>query len=117
MPKSLLATHGWLTLLIVWGCLGSAGCQIDRSYFQMDSNSPVPFFGFDLIPRKMSAVDSPEGSVRLASHTEQKAHRPSDDDVDSPRRIIPLELPRLTPFLDQRDESVQFPVGPTAANR
>lgn len=47
-----------LTLLALGAVLMlSPGCAVDRSFFQMDSNSGVPFFGFDLIPRrKVGAV-------------------------------------------------------------
>ncbi len=31
----------------------TSGCAVDRKFFQMDSNSGIPFFGIDLIPRKM----------------------------------------------------------------
>lgn len=117
MSKSRIATRASLALLITWGCLGAAGCQIDRSYFRMDSNSPVPFFGFDLIPRKTSAVVPEDGSVRLASHREHDARRTAADEQESKQRIIPLDLPRLTPFIDQREESVQFPEGPQETSR
>lgn len=43
-------------LLVPFLALASAGCEVDRSFFHMDSNSPSPFFGFDLIPRRRSSA-------------------------------------------------------------
>ena len=46
-----------LSLLVVAPlALTSAGCELDRSFFHMDSNSPSPFFGFDLVPRRRSSA-------------------------------------------------------------
>lgn len=47
-----------LGLLVTLGVAGS-GCQHSRSFFQMDSNSRVPFFGMDFTPswpRRESSV-------------------------------------------------------------
>ena len=45
-----------LRLVITALGLLSAGCEVDRSFFHMDSNSPSPFFGFDLVPRRRSSA-------------------------------------------------------------
>lgn len=56
------------------------GCANLRSFFEMSSDSPVPFFGFDLkLPPKFSAVDPPrdESLQQAALGTENS--RTSDD--------------------------------------
>ncbi|MGE0375450.1 MAG: hypothetical protein AB7I48_16400 [Planctomycetaceae bacterium] len=57
-----------LTLMVSLG-FGCSGCQVGRTFFQMDSNSPVPFFGMDLLPQrnKKSATD---GVSRFQSEAE-----------------------------------------------
>jgi len=45
----------------------TSGCAVDRKFFQMDSNSGIPFFGFDLIPRKVSANTPQSSPVDAAS--------------------------------------------------
>ena len=54
--SSILRPRLATTLLLL--SLIASGCAVDRKFFQMDSNSGVPFFGIDLIPRKMSATSS-----------------------------------------------------------
>ena len=45
-PTSVRWSAVWLA------CLMLSGCELDRPNFQMNSNSPTPFFGFDLLPRR-----------------------------------------------------------------
>lgn len=45
-PTSVRWSAVWLA------CLMAAGCELDRPNFQMNSNSPTPFFGIDLLPRR-----------------------------------------------------------------
>lgn len=42
-------TRFTLLLLLV---SSASGCEIGRSWFSMNSDSPMPFFGFDLMPRR-----------------------------------------------------------------
>lgn len=52
---TLLQTALLLTLL------GTSGCAVDRTFFSMSSDSPMPFFGFDLrLPRRTTQVDPPQ---------------------------------------------------------
>jgi len=55
--RSLCRKYGpaALALLLMPACLGLPGCQIGRSFFQMSSNAPVPFFGMDLLPKRKTA--------------------------------------------------------------
>ena len=46
-----------LFIVLMAACL-CPGCALDRTWFQMSSNSPMPFFGFDLrLPRKTSQME------------------------------------------------------------
>ncbi|MCA9023598.1 MAG: hypothetical protein KDA86_00155 [Planctomycetaceae bacterium] len=42
----------WLRLLVLLASLGLSGCQVGRTFFQMDSNSRAPFMGLDLLPKR-----------------------------------------------------------------
>ena len=49
-------------------CAASCGCELDRPNFQMNSNSPNPFFGIDLLPRrKTTSIVSPQAGQQVAS--------------------------------------------------
>ncbi len=41
-----------------------SGCEIGRSHFQMNSNSPSPFFGIDLMPRRSTTSVDPQSKTR-----------------------------------------------------
>ena len=42
----------WFLSLVLLASVGLPGCQVGRSFFQMDSNSRVPFMGVDLLPKR-----------------------------------------------------------------
>jgi hypothetical protein len=55
-------------LAIAAVCGVFSGCELDRPNFQMNSNSPTPFFGFDLLPRrKTTSIVSPQAGQQVAS--------------------------------------------------
>lgn len=55
-------------LAVVAACIPVSGCELGRSTFQMNSNSPMPFFGFDLVPRrKTTSIISPQAGQQVAS--------------------------------------------------
>ncbi len=59
---------GWSVLAVLCVCLTCSGCEIGRQHFQMNSNSPSPFFGIDLMPRrKTTSIVSPPTGRQLAS--------------------------------------------------
>ncbi len=61
-------------LLLGFLAIASSGCELGNSFFHMDSNSPSPFFGFDLIPRRKTTSLAPprdSDSFRLAGGIEQ----------------------------------------------
>ena len=55
-----------------------SGCQVRRTWFQMDSNSPVPFFGIDLLPRRSAQLQdrSPDLTVDGARLATDRPIRP-----------------------------------------
>ncbi len=42
----------WLLAITLLVSMGMSGCQVGRTFFQMDSNTPVPFMGVDLLPKR-----------------------------------------------------------------
>lgn len=59
---------GLTAAIVVSCCLATSGCSNLRSFFQMSSDSPVPFFGFDLaLPPKFSAVEVSTTAAEVAS--------------------------------------------------
>lgn len=63
-PACLLLSLWSLTLV------GTSGCQLNRSFFQMDSNSRVPFFAVDLAPKWPKRTSSVDGVSRLQSESD-----------------------------------------------
>ena len=61
------ATHPVLWMLVPLLALGSVGCQTSRTWFQLDSNSRMPFFGVDLTPRFSQTDAEHEATGRLVS--------------------------------------------------
>jgi hypothetical protein len=123
---------------VLFGALSLlSGCQVGRTWFHMDSNAPMPFFGFDLLPRRTADLRPPDQD-RFAERSEPPVHRASDgsapvvspvNDTTRDRDAVPtseaamtaerggreLRLPRISSFLpDRREEDVTFqpPTGP-----
>jgi len=48
-------------------CLTTSGCQLDRTSFQMDSNSRIPFLGFQLSDLGRRKQDVGPVTVRAAN--------------------------------------------------
>lgn len=83
----------WGKVIIAATLVLSPGCQLNRSFFQMDSDSRVPFFGIDLAPdwgKRDSAVD---GVSRLQSEPREQASSAATvgAEPESPRSLtLPL---------------------------
>lgn len=68
----------WLLLLTTF-----SGCEVGRSFFQMSSDSPVPFFGVDLMPRRKTSLRMPErrslealpGQLVRETRTEERSRK------------------------------------------
>lgn len=66
-----VAFHSPLRLVVLGVCL-LCGCELDRPSFQMNSNSPTPFFGIDLLPRRRTtSLTRPSELDRVASSERQ----------------------------------------------
>lgn len=67
-----------LALLLLPACLGLSGCQVGRTFFQMSSDAPLPFFGMDLLPKRKSASPT-EGVSRFQDEPVSQADTASDN--------------------------------------
>ncbi len=73
-----------------------SGCQYDRSFMHMDSNSGVPFFGLQLAvdsgsrpPRQESETTAPENLLRVEHHRVEPLSNPRPDtDMIPPRMTL-----------------------------
>jgi hypothetical protein len=73
--------------------LVAPGCQLNRSFFQMDSNSRVPFFGVDLAPSLPKRSSSVDGVSRLQSETARRGQpATATDDAPPPAKSLALPL-------------------------
>lgn len=62
MLRSIRKAAPWVCLLV--SACGLSGCELGRSHFQMNSNSPSPFFGIDLMPRRSTTSVDPQSKTR-----------------------------------------------------
>lgn len=79
----------------------SSGCALDRTWFQMSSNSPMPFFGFDLrFPRKTSYMEqnAPEEMSEKPEFSQSTIQTVSLRDSYPNEKISShaLQLPRMS---------------------
>ncbi len=81
-------------------CLFSPGCEIGRSWFSMSSDSPSPWFGIDLMPRRRTSQTAPRSKdipIGVAKATSQSpGDRPRTKGVSSKE----LRLPSIPAFFD-----------------
>ncbi len=99
-----------LPSLLLIACCTSLGCTLDRSWFQMSSNSPMPFFGFDLrMPRKTSQVEPATHEEQLASHWDNEISVQPISHKEGHSKATFLNLPRISTLLeDHQEEEVSF---------
>ena len=90
------APRAWglsLAILTLSGVL--SGCELDRPNFQMNSNSPIPFFGIDLLPRRRTTSISQPPTLQQMATTEA-----------TPGEIIPVDdAPTRHPFWKRNSKS------------
>ena len=98
------------------------GCALNHSWFHMDSNSPMPFFGFELKPRKAASTTPKDTTHQLVSHRSGPSVKsfhpvqgtlPSRDATAAPTKI--LKLRNLSEILngdDEKDISLTAPMSP-----
>ena len=99
--------------LVVLCLTCSQGCQVSRSWFQMDSNSSTPFFGFDLMPRRTALLTPPEvGNQSRSPVLETQSFRQvsATNRQSFADRVREIPLPRPAVLLSSEvEESLEFP--------
>lgn len=98
-------------------CTSLEGCTLDRTWFQMSSNSPMPFFGLDFrLPRKTSQVETliPEEHLAQdwAGSGEIQAVSERTKEVSESSVFKQLRLPRISSQLHGREEDELTFTGP-----
>jgi len=101
-------------------CLLVPGCEVGRSWFSMSSDSPSPWFGFDLMPRRRTTSLNPQPrpphlneSFNRTSKAELQpvSHRPRPSGSHSRE----LHLPSIPAYFDgNTTEELSF-TGPEGA--
>jgi hypothetical protein len=111
-----------IALLVVGLCGLSSGCRSSNRWFSMDSNSSVPWFGFDLsLPQRdarrktletISDTRSEHPAVQLADRAEEPALPPRNGPLSrllqSSSEAIPLP-PTAATIDDERIVELQGP--------
>ena len=94
-------------LVVVAACSVVSGCELGRSTFQMNSNSPMPFFGFDLLPRrKTTSIVSPQAGQQVASAESVPSGIETTSDTPSLRRF----WQRNSKPVDRQQSSIVLPL-------
>ena len=97
----VLRPSHFLTLLLLMS-MSTSGCQVGRTFFQMDSNSPSPFMGVDLLPN-LSKKSPTEGVSRFQNEIV------TDAPTEAPAQQSPeQESGRLTRLLGRSTPSKQM---------
>lgn len=100
--RGLLRGLGALVL-----CTLTAGCELDRPNFQMNSNSPTPFFGIDLLPRrKTTSLVSPQAGPQIVSDDAVAGSINTVEETPSRRRF----WQRNAKALDQSPTTIVLPL-------
>ena len=111
---TLTGSPVWSGLAALILCAALSGCDLARPNFQMNSNSPIPFFGIDLLPRrKTTSLVNPPAGEQWTSSAAVTGELQTVDDTPSKRRFwqrnaksvdlrqSTLVLPLSTPHPDQ----------------
>jgi len=84
-------------LLLITTSIFASGCEVGRQWFQMDSNSGMPRFGIDLLPRRTTSFRSQtDGDVATMPVKHQQA--------------VELQIPHISDLMSrEQEESLQLP--------
>lgn len=98
----------WQLIAALVLSMSTSGCQIGRTFFHMDSNSPSPFMGFDLLPKR-DRTSPTEGVSRFQDEV-------VTDLSTNPTRNEPSERPtgRLSRLLGRTTETKPLTLPSTA---
>lgn len=69
------------------------GCAVGGKSFSIDSNSRVPFFGFDLVPKSGKPDPSSYRSIAQTTPTKPRSFWPVPTKSDQPA-VQTMQLPR-----------------------
>ncbi|WP_437204321.1 hypothetical protein [Planctomicrobium sp. SH664] len=113
---SRFARHSrfWLQGVCLLAGVGAfSGCEVGRTWGTMNSNSPMPFLGVDLLPRRKTSQLTPP-----QVHDRNSQNVPSDPNVkqvvdrrpQSGPRSRPLQLQSVTQLLQgaSQEEELSF---------
>jgi len=99
----------WILLLLV---LASSGCEVGHRWFSMSSDSPMPWFGFDLMPRRRTTQILPPAPPAEKTHQMAAQRRTVDVAEHPPAGRVwskELHLPSIPAFFDtEREEELSF---------
>ncbi|WP_437225524.1 hypothetical protein SH661x_004102 [Planctomicrobium sp. SH661] len=99
--------------------LASSGCEVGHQWFSMSSDSPMPWFGFDLMPRRRTSQVLPDHRDGIDATREVATKARSQDQRERPRseRVWSkeLHLPSIPAYFNGEEEvelSFNGPSGP-----
>ncbi|WP_437187475.1 hypothetical protein SH668x_000871 [Planctomicrobium sp. SH668] len=108
-----------LLIVLLLLVLPASGCEIGNRWFSMSSDSPSPWFGFDLVPKKRSTTqvlphsqaEFESGRYVSSRNSRGLGKRKAEQKVWSKE----IHLPSIPALFDQpHEEEISFtgPVGP-----
>jgi len=107
----------WAIILI--SLLASPGCEIGSRWFSMSSDSPMPWFGVDLLPRRKTTQIMPHrrdlDAATRAVATKQLSRESFRQNPPDKVWFRELHLPSIPAYFDQDiEEELSFrgPSGP-----
>jgi hypothetical protein len=94
-----------LLLLLI---ASASGCEVGRSWFSMSSDSPSPWFGFDLLPRRKTTnltLPRPGDDGSPRERTAKPAlYQASDRSTTGRTFSKELHLPPVSAFFDSEED-------------
>ncbi len=93
--------------VVCLACVVVSGCELARPNFQMNSNSPTPFFGIDLIPRRSTtSIAKPRPNEQLTTTEAGSGDVHQVENSSSLGRF----LNKKTKWNDQSERTVVLPL-------
>ncbi|SFI19519.1 hypothetical protein [Planctomicrobium piriforme] len=98
-------------LLVALLLATASGCEVGHSWFSMSSDSPSPWFGFDLLPRRRTSQVMPRmpGERDTSSSAKNTIQTASDRNRGEKAFSRELNLPSIPAFFDgNREQELSF---------
>ena len=87
---SLLNSFRWIPIILV---LMSSGCEVGSRWFSMSSDSPMPWLGFDLLPRRKTTQILPHSQPQdLSRESTSRVSLREYQPTESRERVWSKEL-------------------------